>query len=51
MKKACIEIFFCRSRKLREESHISNVMFERDHLSRLIRHMNQEEASNQFSYL
>ncbi len=50
MKEARIQIIFCRSCKLRKKSHISNVTFQRDHLSCLVRHMNQKKDS-QFEHV
>ncbi len=47
MKETRIRIIFRCSCRLRKRSHISYVTLQRDHLSRLIRHMNQEEANNQ----
>jgi hypothetical protein len=44
MKKACSQIVFCRICKLREESHLSNVTSQWDHLSCLVYYVNQEKA-------
>ncbi len=38
------QIVFCRVRKIRKESHLSNAAFQRDHLSSLVRHLNQQKA-------
>jgi hypothetical protein len=50
MKKIRIQIIFCQFCKLRKRSHISNVTFQRDHLSCLVRHMNQKK-DNQLKHL
>jgi hypothetical protein len=44
MKKICFQIVFRCARRIREESHLSNVAFQRDHLSCLVCHLNQEKA-------
>ncbi len=44
MKKVCFQIVFCRICKLREESHLSNVTFQWDHLSCFVCYLNQEKA-------
>jgi hypothetical protein len=44
MRKINSQIVFRRVRKIREKSHLSNVVFQRDHLSNLVRHLNQRKA-------
>jgi hypothetical protein len=44
MKKACFQIVFCRTYKLRRESHLSNVTSQWNHLSCLVYYVNQEKA-------
>jgi hypothetical protein len=44
MKKISFQIVFDRSRELRKKSHLSNVMSQWNHLSRLVCHLNQEKA-------
>jgi hypothetical protein len=51
IKKARIQIIFCRFCELREESHISYVTFQRDHISRLINHISQKKANNKSDYV
>jgi hypothetical protein len=50
MKKARIQIIFCRFCKLRRRLHISNITSQWDHLSCLIRHMSQRK-DNQFEHV
>ncbi len=40
MKEISSQIVFRRARKIRKESHLSNVAFQRNHLSNLVRHLN-----------
>jgi apolipoprotein N-acyltransferase len=44
MKKVNLQIFFRRARRIRKKSHLSNVAFQRNHLSSFVRHLNQREA-------
>jgi hypothetical protein len=44
MKKINFQIVFDRSREIRKESHLSNVTFQRNHLSRFVDHLNKEKT-------
>jgi hypothetical protein len=44
MKKIDFKIIFNRVRKVRKKSHLSNVAFQRDHLSCFVCHLNQEKT-------
>jgi hypothetical protein len=44
IKKTYSQIVFCRTCKLQKKSHLSNVASQRDHLSSLVRHLNQWKA-------
>jgi hypothetical protein len=44
IKKANFQIVFRRTRKIRKRSHLSNAAFQRNHLSSLVRHLNQWKA-------
>ncbi len=44
MKKTSPQIVFDRSREIREKSHLSNVTLQRNHLSRLVNHLNKEKT-------
>jgi hypothetical protein len=44
MKKANSQIVFRRVRKIRKKSHLSNAASQRNHLSSLVRHLNQRKA-------
>ncbi len=44
MKKINFRIVFDRFRELRKKSHLSNVTFQRNHLSCFVCHLNQEKA-------
>jgi hypothetical protein len=44
MKEIDLKIVFDRARKIRKESHLSNAASQRNHLSCLVCHLNQEKA-------
>jgi hypothetical protein len=43
-KKTCFQIISRRARRIQRESHLSNAALQRDHLSCLVYHRNQEKA-------
>jgi hypothetical protein len=51
MKKISLRIVFDRFREIRKKSHLSNVMFQRNHLSRLIDHLNKKKHSHDVEIL
>jgi hypothetical protein len=44
MKKINFQIVFDRSREIRKKSHLSTVTLQRNHLSRLVDHLNKEKT-------
>ncbi len=47
IKKIDLKIVFDRVRRIRKKSHLSNVAFQRDHLSCLVYYLNQEKTFTQ----
>jgi hypothetical protein len=42
-KKLIFKSFFCRARKIREKSHLSNVTSQRNYLLSFVHHLNQRK--------
>ncbi len=51
MKKIDLKIVFDRARRIRKESHLSNAASQRNHLSCLVCHLNQEKTWRIFFFI